>query len=266
MKISDSVKLIPERGFHQYEIDADQVDLKLEFREECELFIRIRNASHINVETVVESGVHASVLFWNDSMHPVSADEFYEVKENGDLTLSYGECNDAETDRKTNVLLSGRESSASLNSASLVKDRKEYRMTVENRGIRTLADIRNYAVVLKDGKLMIDAVGKIDKGAKKARSHQTSRALAFEEGQKATILPELLIDENDVQASHAMSIGRVDENHLYYMMSRGLDLKQCTMLISQGYLLPVTDHIGDEKLRETLKEELERKIQESCLM
>ena len=113
---------------------------------------------------------------------------------------------------------------------------------------------------------MIDAVGKIVKGAKKSESHQVSRALSFEEGQSATILPELLIDEDDVQASHAMSIGKVEEKDLFYMMSRGLSLKECTKLISLGYLLPITETISDEILKETLQKELERKISELCMM
>ena len=107
---------------------------------------------------------------------------------------------------------------------------------------------------------MIDAIGTIVRGAKRAKSHQTSRALSFEEGQRSTILPELLIDENDVEASHAMSIGSVDDEQLYYMMSRGLTVSQCTSLLSAGYLLPVVDVIDNEEVSNALRSELERKL------
>ena len=266
MKITESGKLIPEKGFHQYEISGNEIDLQIEFQTDCELFVRICKASCLRITSLIHKGVHVSLLYWNETQESVVFEENYEVRQDGSLILAYGECNDADTIHQTDVLLCEPQAEAVLSSASLVSSKKEYRIKTINRGVRTSADIRNYAVVLKDGKLMIDAIGKIERGAKRSQSHQTSRALEFEEGQCATILPELLIDENDVQASHAMSIGRVDENQLYYMMSRGLDLKQCTMLISQGYLLPVTDFISDEKIRETLKMQLERKIQESCLM
>ena len=75
-----------------------------------------------------------------------------------------------------------------------------------------------------------------------------------------------MIDENDVQASHAMSIGRVDEDQLYYMMSRGLSIEQCTSLISTGYLMPITEILSNEELRSSLAEEMERKISELCSM
>jgi Fe-S cluster assembly protein SufD len=120
--------------------------------------------------------------------------------------------------------------------------------------------MRNFAVVMKQGRLMIDAIGSIVNGAKQSKNHQTSRALSFEDGQHSTILPELLIDENDVEASHAMSIGRVDDEQLYYLMSRGLTLPQVTALISSGYLMPVADVIENEEVRSVLREELERKL------
>ena len=86
------------------------------------------------------------------------------------------------------------------------------------------------------------------------------RALSFEEDQHATIVPELLIDEDDVQASHAMSMGSVDPDHLYYMQTRGLTMSQCISLISTGYLLPIADTIKDETLREKLREQLEKEM------
>ena len=80
----------------------------------------------------------------------------------------------------------------------------------------------------------------------------------------STKLNELLIDENDVQASHAMSMGRVDDDQLYYLMSRGLTMQQCTSLISTGYLMPIADVIDQEELRNTLRKELEGKISSLC--
>ena len=59
-----------------------------------------------------------------------------------------------------------------------------------------------------------------------------------------------------------MSIGRVDDEQLYYMMSRGLTLQQCTALLSAGYLLPVADVIEDPQVQSLLRAELERKLSE----
>ena len=266
MLINNQDTIIFSSGYSQYEIDTDQsIAFKIEANQDCNVYIRIINGKDINIEGNFNKG-NVSILFWNDCENDIDVNEKYFVKQDCEVDLSYGECNNGKTIRNLQVTLSGNNASSCINSASLVNNHKTFNMKLINDGINTKANIKNYAVVLKDGKLMIDAVGKINKGAKKSSSHQVSRALSFNEGQSTTILPELLIDENDVQASHAMSIGNVDERQLYYMMSRGLSMQECTTLISKGYLLPIVDNISDETLKDTLCKQLERKIENICLM
>ncbi len=256
--------LLPE-GYSEYEINSDR-DLELTFRGSgnCNAFVRIVKCGKLRIRTFAAASSEITYLFWNNTNDVLKADESHEVMGDAKLTVAYGECNGAETYRTTYVALREEGARAEVSSASLVDTKKEYNMQVVNFAPHTYGNMRNFAVVLKTGRLMIDAIGKIVRGAYKSESHQTSRALSFEEGQTSTILPELLIDENDVQASHAMSIGRMDEDQLYYMMSRGLDLRQCTSLISTGYLMPVTEVINNEELRSNLREEMERKIGELC--
>lgn len=259
MLIIDNRTFDINEGFNIFEIDSDNdVNITLDIDIRCNIFFRVINASKIIINGNITNLV--SIVFWNDSNKDLETIENYNVLDDSDLTLAYCECNDYKTNRDLNVYLKGLNSKSLISSASLVNTNKQYRINQVNSGIRSFGDIKNYAVVLDSGKLMIDAIGKIEKGAKKARSHQTSRALCFGENQNSTILPELLIDENDVQASHAMSIGRVDDKQLYYMMSRGLTMKQCTSLISLGYLLPIVEYIADEKLKELLQSQLESKL------
>ena len=60
------------------------------------------------------------------------------------------------------------------------------------------------------------------KGCAQAQSHQTTRVLTLGKDHTAKVIPLLLIDENEVKASHALSIGQPDEEQLYYLCSRGL--------------------------------------------
>lgn len=256
--------LLPQ-GYSEYEIDTER-DLELTFRGSgrCDVFVRIVHAGKMRIRTFAEQDAKISYLFWNVSKEKMDIDESHEVLGNADVTVAYGECNGADTHRKTYVALRQEGARALVSSATMVDCDKNYQMNVVNFAPHTYGDIRNYAVVLGKGNLMIDAVGKIVKGAHRSESHQTSRALSFEAGQHAEILPELLIDEDDVQASHAMSMGTVDEDQLYYLMSRGLSVQQCTTLISSGYLMPITDTLDNEDLKAKLKEEMERKIAELC--
>jgi Fe-S cluster assembly protein SufD len=257
---------LPE-GYSEYCVESER-DLELTFRAEkdCDVFIEIRSSGRLTLRTYAARGVRASYLIYNRCGSPLETEETHEVMGQADVTVAYGEINEADTKRNTYMVLREEGARGLLSSASLVHARKNYRMQVVNEKPHTYGDIQNYAVGLKGGNLLIDAVGKVIKGAHGSESHQTSRSLSFEEGQKAEILPELLIDEYDVQASHAMSIGRVDEEQLYYLMSRGLSLAQCTSLISTGYLMPITTTLDNEELQQKLKAEMEGRIQEICAM
>ncbi len=252
-------------GYNEFEIDASR-NVQLTFRAsgQSDVFIRVKNARKLKIRTFTEANAKVSYLFWNEMNETLDVEETHEVLRDGNLTVAYGECNDAVTNRDTYVALRQSGATALLSSASLANCAKNYNMQVVNFAPHTYGNIENYAVVLEHGKLMIDAIGKIVKGAYASESHQTSRALSFAQGQTSTILPELLIDENDVQASHAMSMGRVDDEQLYYLMSRGLSMRQCTALLSTGYLLPITHVISNETIQEKLKEELEGKIASLC--
>lgn len=244
-----------------YTINAQEsINISLVFKESCNVVFFIEEAKELNIAASVNEGLSVSLFFSNESNSEVNINEDYIVNKDGELVVSYSECNEASVKRYTNMNLSEEGAKGKINSASLVNSKKNYRFIVENSARDTFGELNNYAVVLKDGNLMIDAIGKIDKGSRNSESHQTSRALSFADGQKTTILPELLIDENDVKASHAMSIGRMDDEQLYYLMSRGLSVEQCTSLISAGYLYPIFENISDNELKDRLKNELERKL------
>ena len=264
MRITESGSYNLSDVSSEWTIDTDKdIDLFFHTEAPAEAFIRIIKAGKLNIQADIRHD--CSILFWNDDETSLETQESYRISRKAKMNVAYGECNSASTNRQVEVMLDHEGAETLLSTASLVDTEKNYRILVSNQKPKTIGNIRNHAVVLNHGRLMIDAVGKIVKGAKKSMSHQVSRALSFEEGQSAMILPELLIDENDVQASHAMSIGKVEEKELFYMMTRGLSIKECTKLISLGYLLPVTETLKDEQLKKTLQEELERKISELCM-
>lgn len=124
----------------------------------------------------------------------------------------------------------------------------------------TYGDMHNFAVVFDKGKYNTVCDGTIGKGCPNSESHQETRVLTMGKGHKAEVIPILYIDENDVKASHALSIGQPDEQQLYYMCSRGLSRKQAVGLLSVGYFMPVIDFIDDEETRSHLQEEMERRV------
>ncbi|GAA3319888.1 hypothetical protein GCM10020331_028670 [Ectobacillus funiculus] len=70
----------------------------------------------------------------------------------------------------------------------------------------------------------------------------------------------MLIDEDDVMAGHAASVGRVDPLQLYYLMSRGIPKKEAERLVIHGFLGPVVNELPIEGVKAQLVEVIERKV------
>jgi Fe-S cluster assembly protein SufD len=74
--------------------------------------------------------------------------------------------------------------------------------------------------------------------------------------------PILLIDENDVSAGHAASVGRVDPLQVYYLMSRGLSRQEAEKLIVFGFLDTIISEIASERLQKQLHNIVEGKFRD----
>ena len=115
--------------------------------------------------------------------------------------------------------------------------------------------------VMKDSSTAIfHGIGKIEHGATKSNAEQESRVLMLNKDARGDANPILLIDEDDVTAGHAASVGRVDPLHLYYLMSRGISEQEAERLIIHGFLAPVVSSIQVEAVRNQLTDVIEGKL------
>jgi Fe-S cluster assembly protein SufD len=77
---------------------------------------------------------------------------------------------------------------------------------------------------------------KVHRGAQQTDAYQTNRNLLLSEHARADSLPNLEIEADDVRCSHGATIGQLDENHLFYLMSRGITREQAERLVVLGFL------------------------------
>jgi Fe-S cluster assembly protein SufD len=127
-------------------------------------------------------------------------------------------------------------------------------------GKHTLGNILNHGVVKDSATTIFNGIGKIEHGASKSDAEQTSRVLMLSEKARGDANPILLIDEDDVVAGHAASVGRVDPLQLYYMMSRGIRKEEAERLVIHGFLAPVVNQLPIEGVKKQLTEVIERKV------
>lgn len=98
------------------------------------------------------------------------------------------------------------------------------------------------------------------KGAAKSEGREGEFAILLDKDVKVDAIPTLFCDEDDVIGEHYASIGKVDGDKLFYLMSRGLSEGRAKKLIVESSFKPILDNIDDEEIRTNLLEELERRI------
>src|SRR5699024_3801112 len=91
-------------------------------------------------------------------------------------------------------------------------------------------------------------------------AEQESRVLMLSDKARGDANPILLIDENDVTAGHAASVGRIDPLQLYYLMSRGITREEAENLIIFSFLEPVVDELPIPAVQKQLRQVIERKV------
>ncbi|MFV0380553.1 MAG: SufD family Fe-S cluster assembly protein [Anaerorhabdus sp.] len=253
-------------NFHKVIVDSNEASFNFICDNKADIYIEIQSCAKLNINLTVKNSALCNLFILNESQSDISINECYDVLSDAKLNMAYVDCDNQKSTRNCVVSLLKENASANIKSAILAQFVKSNTIKCISYFSNTSGIMENYGVVAENGTYSMEATGNITKGSFNSTSHQTSRALTIGENSNTIITPILLIDENDVQASHATSIGQVDENQLVYLQSRGLTKSQILALITRGYLIPIASFFDDEKLNDFLVEKIENKVNKVCLI
>ena len=121
----------------------------------------------------------------------------------------------------------------------LVENTKSYQL------VKSVLEKKSKAVY--QGKIFVSSE------AQKTDGYQLSNAILLSENSEFNAKPELEIYADDVKCSHGSSSGSLDENSIFYLMSRGLNYKEAKKLLINGFLLDVIEKITDEDIKNLIK-------------
>ncbi|HMM00369.1 MAG TPA: SufD family Fe-S cluster assembly protein [Bacilli bacterium] len=155
---------------------------------------------------------------------------------------------------KVNYLfrLLGKKASAQWRLATLADgtdNDKEFHISFDHVVGDTYSMMENYGVCQNGGHLLFAGVSHIFPDADDSSAHQKAKIMVFDENCIAKANPILKIDDNEVEASHAAAVGKVNDEHLFYLTSRGISRSTAKYLITLGYLNPVLNAFSDDKLK-----------------
>ena len=154
-----------------------------------------------------------------------------------------------------NCNLSGEYSSAFINGIFSLDDNKQHeiRTTINHLVENTKSYQLIKSVLGKNTKSAYQGRIYVDSKAQKTDGYQLSKAILLDETSEFNAKPELEIYADDVKCSHGSASGSLDDNSIFYLMSRGLNYKQAKGLLINGFLLDVIEKITDAEIKDLLK-------------
>ena len=132
---------------------------------------------------------------------------------------------------------------------------------VKHVGDNTKCDMDSRAVVDDKARSVYEGLQKVGNDAEDTKSFQDEKALMLSDKAEADASPKLMIENPEVEASHAASAGNIPEDELHYMESRGISGEQARRLVVKGFFEPVMAQIELPELKGSIRQEVQRKLE-----
>lgn len=158
--------------------------------------------------------------------------------------------------------LIGEGADNSLNTIYIGKENQvlDLNYIAELRGEKSNIDIEVQGALKDKAKKHFKGTIDFKKGCKKATGNENESCMLLSNTAKSIALPMLLCSEEDVKGNHSTSAGKIGEKELFYIMSRGFELKEAMKLMVRAKFNKILENIQDESLRQEILEEIDKRL------
>ncbi len=142
-------------------------------------------------------------------------------------------------------------SSAFINGVILSNNEEEHELKalIKHTGENTKSFQKIKSVIDKNSKAIFQGKIYVDSNAQKTNGYQLSKAIILDQNSEFDSKPELEIYADDVKCSHGSTSGSLDENAIFYLMSRGISRSDARKLLIQGFLQDAIETITNEEIK-----------------
>ena len=130
----------------------------------------------------------------------------------------------------------------------------------ELRGKKSNIDIEVQGALKDKAKKHFKGTIDFKKGCKKATGNENEACMLLSDTAKSIALPMLLCSEEDVEGNHSSSAGKIGEKELFYIMSRGFELKEAMKLMVRARFNKILENIKNEDLKEEILQEIDKRL------
>lgn len=239
-------------------IDNGRQELVVPAGESRQLTVVYRQAGEGQVQVKVEKGGFLKLT--TVQLLPVDAQGAssvqVELADTAELEAVAVEAGSAKSLAKMEVNLSGNESKANVYVLYFGHGASQLDMNyvLVQQGKNTEANLHVYGALLGEANKIFRGTLDFRHGSKGSKGYEKEEVVVLSSKVRNRSVPLMLSAEDAVEGHHAVSIGKIDENKLFYLMSRGLDMQEARRLVVEAAFNPVLDRIEDKDLYQELDE------------
>jgi len=135
---------------------------------------------------------------------------------------------------------------------------------MQHIGYATSGDLLIHGALKDKARSVFIGMIKIDPSGQLTNSYLKNQNLLLDKTARADSMPSLEIDANDVRASHAATISKVEEEYIFYLQSRGIPRQAAVQMIVEGFFSTIFARMGNERVQEKLMTSVTRKMVDSA--
>ena len=239
-------------------IDNGRQELVVPAGESRQLTVVYRQAGEGQVQVKVEKGGFLKLT--TVQLLPVDAQGAssvqVELADTAELEAVAVEAGSAKAVAKMEVNLAGNESKANVYVLYFGHGASQLDMNyvLVQQGRSTEANLHVYGALLGEANKIFRGTLDFRHGSKGSKGYEKEEVVVLSSKVRNRSVPLMLSAEDAVEGHHAVSIGKIDENKLFYLMSRGLDMQEARRLVVEAAFNPVLDKIEDKDLYQELDE------------
>ena len=184
------------------------------------------------------------------------------VAEGAEAHVTIAELGAAETVTKVTINLNGDGALGDLAAIYLGSgsQKVDLNYVIRQAGRKTKAEMQVRGALKDRSEKIFRGTLDFIRGSKGSVGREREEVVLLNEGVRNRSVPLLLSGEDDVDGHHAVSVGKMDQEKLFYITSRGLDLSEAQRLVVEASFNPVLERIEDKALRAEIEQYIEERI------
>jgi Fe-S cluster assembly protein SufD len=252
-------------------VDLNRTLVILEEGAEATLLLETASASHDaggfhagSIELVIEPGARLRLVTlqnWGDQVWHF-AHQMAHVARGGHIQWTIGALGSKLAKVNQHVALTGEDAEAQVNGVMFTQGRQHlsYNTHQHHRAPHCRSDLLYKAALQDHSRTVWRGMIKVDRGAQRTDAYQRNDNLMLSRTARADSIPGLEIEADDVRCTHGSTSGRVDDQQIFYAMTRGYTRQEAVRMIVEGFFQQVFDRIPIESVSEALGEAIGQRV------